>query len=135
MKKALLALLFLTLSLFAGVKDVDIAQLEAMQKKGVPVIDIRTPEEWRQSGLVPGSHPIMFFAPDGSYDLKGFLAQLKRLGIDKKRPFILVCRSASRTKTLGDFLADKLGYEKVYQLEGGILNWMAHRKPLEPYRR
>ncbi|WP_353661753.1 rhodanese-like domain-containing protein [Hydrogenimonas sp. SS33] len=130
-------LLFLLLpwTLLAGVKSLDIATFEKMQRSGVPVVDIRTPAEWRQTGIIPGSHTIMFFGPDGRYDVPAFLEALKNLGIDKKSPFILVCRSASRTRMVGNFLSGKLGYEKVYDLQGGILNWMAHHKPLVPYRR
>jgi len=64
-----------------------------------------------------------------------FLAALKRLGVDtKEKPVILVCRSASRTRMLGNFLNERLGYENVYHLTGGILNWKAHGKPLVPYK-
>ena len=131
----LLLTLLLPLSLWAGVQSIDIPTLEAMRKAGVPVVDIRTPMEWRQTGIIEGSHTVMFFGPDGRYDVQAFLEALKKAGIGKKTPFILVCRSGSRTKTVGDFLADKLGYEKVYDLRGGILNWLNRRKPLVPYRR
>ncbi len=130
--KTILLLLTTALALFAGVKDLDIASFETMKQSGVPVIDIRTPGEWRETGIIPGSHTIMFFDPAGRYDLEGFLKRLSQLGIDRQKPFILVCRSANRTKMLGNFLSDKLGYRKVYELEGGILNWRRHRKPLEP---
>ncbi len=132
MKKYLLTVLLLCVSLFAGVKDLDIDSFEKVKKEGIPVIDIRTPSEWRETGIIDGSHPIMFFDPSGNYDLKSFLEKLSRLGIGKKSPFVLVCRSASRTKMLGDFLSDKMGYEKVYELKGGILNWRRHHKPLKP---
>ncbi|WP_457599171.1 rhodanese-like domain-containing protein [Hydrogenimonas sp.] len=131
MKKILL-LLIAAATLIAGVKDLDIPSFEKMKKAGIPVIDIRTPGEWRETGVIPGSHTVMFFDPAGRYDLEGFLKRLSQLGIDKKTPFILVCRSASRTKMVGDFLSDKLGYRNVYELGGGILNWRRHHKPLVP---
>ncbi len=132
MKKSLLYILILSVSLFAGVKDLDIEKFEKLKKQGIPVIDIRTPAEWRETGIIEGSHTIMFFDPSGRYDLKSFLQQLSKLGIDKNRPFVLVCRSASRTKMVGDFLSDKLGYKNVFELKGGILNWKRHNKPLKP---
>jgi rhodanese-related sulfurtransferase len=133
MKKSLLLLLF-PFYLFAGVVALDIPDFENFRAHNVPIIDIRTPGEWKETGIIEKSVPLTFFRNDGSYDLEGFLAHLKRLGIDKKKPFVLVCRSASRTKTLGNFLSNKLGFEKVYELKGGILNWKAHRKPLKPVR-
>ncbi|BBG64876.1 rhodanese-like domain protein [Hydrogenimonas sp.] len=132
MKKIALFILLFSISLFAGVKDLDIESFEKIKREGVPVIDIRTPQEWRETGVIEGSHTIMFFDRSGRYDLKSFLERLSALGIDKNRPFVLVCRSASRTKMVGDFLADKMGYKKVFELEGGILNWKRHNKPLVP---
>ncbi len=133
MKRILfLALLFVS-SLLAGVKDLEIDRFETMRKQ-MPVVDIRTPAEWRETGIVPGSFTITFFQPDGRYDVPAFIAALKKIGITKETPFILVCRSASRTRMVGNFLADKMGYNKVYHLKGGILNWIAHKKPLALYR-
>ncbi len=132
MKKIILFLTILTISLVAGVKDLDVKSFEQAKKSGVPVIDIRTPEEWRETGIIEGSYPIMFFDSAGRYDLNSFLNRLGQLGIGKETPFVLVCRSANRTKMVGDFLSDKLGYKKVYELKGGILNWKRHNKPLKP---
>jgi len=133
MKKSLLLIVF-PIYLLAGVVALDIPTFEKYRARNVPIIDIRTPSEWRETGMIEKSVPLTFFRADGSYDLQEFLRRLKRLGIGKQTPFVLVCRSASRTKRLGDFLSDKLGYEKVYELEGGILNWIAHRKPLKRSR-
>jgi rhodanese-related sulfurtransferase len=134
MKRSIVLLALLPLLLFAEVRDLNIAGFEKLKSHGIPVIDIRTPQEWKETGVIEGSHPITFFRADGSYDLRDFLHRLKKLGIDRKdKPFILVCRSASRTRTLGNFLNEKLGYENVYHLTGGILNWRAHGKPLVPY--
>ncbi|RLA22592.1 MAG: hypothetical protein DRQ62_07725, partial [Gammaproteobacteria bacterium] len=32
------------------------------------VIDIRTPQEWKSTGIIPGSHPVKFFDQNGKYD-------------------------------------------------------------------
>ena len=130
MKPLILITLF-PLILAADLITLDISSFEKERKKGTAVIDIRTPSEWRETGLIAKSVPLTFFRPDGSYDLAAFLAALKARHIGKETPFILVCRSASRTKLLGDFLSKRLGYKKVYQLRGGILNWKAHHKPLK----
>ena len=36
----------------ADVTPVDDAALERLMQRGVPVIDIRTPEEWRETGII-----------------------------------------------------------------------------------
>jgi len=134
MKKIITLLSFLPLLLFGEVRDLNIASFEKLKNNGIPVIDIRTPAEWKETGIIQGSHTITFFRPDGSYDVQAFVNNLKRVGIAKESPFILVCRSASRTRMLGNFLSEKMGYENVYHLTGGLLNWKAHEKPLVSYK-
>ena len=40
--------------------NVDNAQLKTLIAQGVPVYDIRRPEEWRQTGVVEGSRTLTF---------------------------------------------------------------------------
>jgi len=135
MKKIFALILLLPAILFGEVKDLDIVSFEKMKQNGVPVIDIRTPGEWKGTGIIDRSKTIMFFHPDGSYNVQEFLDRLKKLGINKEKPFILVCRSSNRTRMLGNILSDKLGYKYVYHLKGGILNWKSHGKPLKSYNK
>jgi len=135
MKKLLLYTLFLPTLLFSEVKSINIQTFEKMVQMGVPVIDIRTQKEWKETGIIKNSKTVTFFQPNGSYDLNAFLNQLKKMKIDKNTPFILVCRSSSRTKLLGNFLSNKLGYKNVYHLQGGIINWKLHAKPLKSYEK
>ena len=134
MRQSIFYLLLLPVLLFGEVRDLNIAAFEKLKANGIPVIDIRTQQEWQETGIIEGSHPITFFRPDGSYNIQDFLAKLKALGIGKKSPFILVCRSASRTRILGNYLSERAGYENVYHLTGGLLNWKAHGKPLTAYK-
>ena len=135
MKKIIFLILFLPYLLFAQVKDVDVNSFEKMRQNGTPVIDIRTKQEWKDTGIISNSNTIEFFHTDGSHNVEQFLNSLKKLGIDKNKPLILVCRSSNRTKILGDFLSDKLGFKEVYHLKGGIVNWKAHGKQLKPYHK
>jgi len=45
--------------------NVSNAELEAKLKKDIPIIDIRLPEEWRETGVIKGSHRITFFNAGG----------------------------------------------------------------------
>ncbi len=131
MKKILLLLALAYTFLLADFKGVDAAQLETLAKQGVPVIDIRTPSEWRETGIIPGSHLIMFYDYQGRYDLAKWMSAFKKVVKNKHQPFILVCRSASRTKTVGRYLAHELGYDKAMELTDGIMfGWIAKGKPV-----
>ena len=54
------ALLIASAPLRAEVIKVDVARFEQLRAKGVPVIDLRTPEEWSATGVIEGSHLVTF---------------------------------------------------------------------------
>ena len=120
-KKILLLFVTLQAILFADFTSIGADDLKKLQAENVPVIDIRTPGEWKETGVVPGSHKIMFFDERGNYDVQKFLNALYKVAPDKNKPVVLVCRTASRTKIVGDFLSKQVGYKKVKDLKGGIM--------------
>ena len=117
MKKILLGVMVLTATLFAEVQH--IAATPDFFKKEIPVIDIRTPGEWRQTGIVKGAYTIMFFDDRGGYNVDKFLIELNKV-VNKDEPFALICRTGSRTAMISDFLDKDLGY-KVINLTGGMV--------------
>ena len=119
MKKFFLLFLF-TYSLMASFKEIDADTLLKMQKSGVVVIDIRTPQEWNNRGIIKGAKKIMFFTPNGGADVPNFMFKLGNLIKDKSKPFIIYCAHANRTKKLGEWLTKNLGFKNVYELKGGI---------------
>jgi len=121
MKKILLALGFFSVSLFADFKTVEANEFSKLQAKGYPVIDIRTPGEWKQTGIIKGAHKMMFFTPKGQPDLANWFFELGHLVKDKKQPILIYCAHANRTKSLGQGLIQS-GFENVYELKGGIEN-------------
>lgn len=127
MKKILL-LCFFSLYASAGFINLNPSQLQEQIDKGTIVIDIRTPPEWRELGVVPTSKTIMFFNEKGGYDVQAWLNELSRHIKDKNQPFILVCRSGNRTGTVGNFLSKKLGFKKVYHLQHGIKSWIKEKR-------
>jgi rhodanese-related sulfurtransferase len=120
MKKVLFSIVLLSTLLVSGFEAVDAEQLIKMRKEGVPVIDIRTPQEWKERGIIEGAHLAMFFDSRGKAHAKEWLGKLSQLVKNKKEPFIIYCAHANRSKVVGKWLSDKLGYEKVYELKGGI---------------
>jgi len=114
------------------VKDiecVDHNELEQFMEQGAKVVDIRTDMEWKNTGIIDKSHRLTFFDRFGNYDMHSWLANFEKIVSDKSESFVLVCAHANRTKILGSFLRDKLGYKNVFELCGGIeLGWIARGK-------
>ena len=117
MKKTFLTLLILASSLLAEVTEQYISQKLIDSK--IPIVDIRTPGEWRETGIVKNSVPIMFFNERGGYDVDAFLTELNAK-VDTKKQFALICRTGSRTTMISAFLSKELGYS-VINIKGGIV--------------
>jgi rhodanese-related sulfurtransferase len=129
MKKIILVLSLLSISLFAAVKH-EYASQKLLDSK-VKIIDIRTPAEWHETGLLKGSIPIMFFDEERKFNMQKFLSELNKY-IKPGEEFALICRTGSRTAMLADYLDQELGY-KVINIRGGILYAIGNNLPIEPY--
>lgn len=98
----------------------------------IKIIDIRTPGEWKTTGLVKGSIPIMFFDEQGNYNVDAFLGELNKY-VKKNEKFALICNSGNRTQVVGKFLGNQLGYS-VIDLQGGIQYAIGKKMPLVAYK-
>ena len=76
--------------LSADVKTVSISPDEI--KKYDQIVDIRTPSEWQETGIITGAKTITFDPSDKS----AFLDELSK-AVDIKKPIALVCRSGRRS--------------------------------------
>jgi len=130
MKKVLILLALLFGTVWAEV--INEPPSKALMQKEIPVIDIRTPDEWKQTGVLKGSILIMFYDKKGDYDLKKFLKELNAK-VDTKKPYALLCLSGSRTSILASYLAQTYGHT-IYNLEGGILAAYRAGLPLVEYK-
>ncbi|MEY3219905.1 MAG: hypothetical protein RIT27_1262 [Pseudomonadota bacterium] len=116
-------------SAVAEVKNIDNNMLQTLIKQGVPIVDIRTPEEWKATGIVEGSHLLTFFDKNGRYDAANWTQSLEKI-TQKDQPVILICRTGNRTTNVAHFLDKKMGYQMVYNVERGIVGWLQKGNPV-----
>jgi len=95
------------------------------------VIDIRTPQEWQQTGIISGSHPVMFFDRNGKYDAEKWLTEVKKLQTSPDQEVILVCQSGGRSGKVGHFLTDQLNMSHISHLSNGISSWIKEKRPTQ----
>ncbi|UPT76799.1 rhodanese-like domain-containing protein [Sulfurovum sp. XGS-02] len=130
MKRIVIGLCLMTVSLMAELYQV--WATPEFAEKNMKIIDIRTPAEWRETGIVKGSYTIMFFDEKGNFNVPDFLEQLERV-VKKDEPFALICRVGSRTGIVSEFLSERLGY-KVTNLKGGIMKMIHEGYKTVPYQ-
>jgi phage shock protein E len=104
-------------SLFSFVQESQVLAPTAFQKKisqtkDAVVVDVRTKPEVEQ-GVIPGAV---------NFDVKSeaFEAQIKKL--DKNKTYFLYCKGGVRSNKAAN-LMKSLGFQKIYELEGGIDAW------------
>jgi len=115
--------------LYAQVSNIDNAELKQLITQGVPVIDVRRQEEWKQTGVVKGSHLLTFFDKQGKYDVNKWMTEFSRIA-GQDDTFILICRTGSRTGIISKFLDQKLSYHKVNNVTKGITQWIRKGNPV-----
>lgn len=116
LKKIFALLILMTLSLFAEYKNAYITQ-EMLDSK-LPIVDVRTKPEWRETGLLKGAIPIVFFSEQGKPLVNEFLKELNEK-VDTSKPFAIICHTGSRTSVIAPWLSKELNYN-VINLMGGM---------------
>lgn len=102
--------------------DIDTAELVTLVNKGVKVVDIRRTDEWRQTGVIPGSKLLTAFDARGQLNAS-FPSEFESL-VGKNEQVVIICRSGNRSTVLSRALAERVGYTNVYNVAGGIVRWM-----------
>lgn len=106
----------------APFKNASNDELETLLAKGTKIIDIRRPEEWKQTGVVKGS--ILLTAFDARNQIVPDFEKALSETVSKDEPFILICRTGSRTSVIALPLAEELGYSQVINATKGITSWI-----------
>jgi len=86
--------------------------LAEMRASGGLIVDIRTPEEWADTGVIEGAMLVTFA------DADRFLAAV---GADLAdgRPLLLVCRSGRRSAAAAEALTGKIP-NRIVSVDGGM---------------
>ncbi len=95
------------------------------------VIDIRTPREWENTGIIPNSHPVTFFDSRGNYNAEQWLAEVNKLKSSPDQEIILVCRSGVRSGRAGHYLSQTLNLPNISHLKNGMNSWLRADLPTE----
>jgi len=82
------------------------------------ILDVRTPEEFETS-RIPNSKNIDFYNP------QNFMQEIEKL--DKSNSYYVYCRTGVRSANSCQ-LMNELGFHKVYNLLGGIVEWKGEIK-------
>lgn len=83
-----------------------------LELEDVQLVDVRTPKEYEEERIA-NSQNIDYNSPTFEEDIAK---------LDKAKPVILYCKGGTRSAKCAKKLEDA-GFQKIYDLEGGISKW------------
>ena len=110
-------------------ESIDSTALQAKLQSGIKLIDIRRPEEWRETGVVEGSIQSTAFDANGKF-LSAFVEMLEGT-VQPDEEFAVICRTGNRTAALSNWLATRGGYSNVLNVSDGITRWIEEGRPVD----
>ena len=106
------------------------AAFRAQSMGDMTIVDIRTPDEWAQSGSPRDAWQIDMQRPD-------FLAAFyKALNEDRSTPVAIICATGVRSKRL-TMLLEQAGFTQVFDVSEGMFGssagagWLASKLPVD----
>ncbi len=100
----------------------------------ITLVDIRTPPEWKETGIAKGAKLINMLHPQGA---PGFTnALLEKVNGDRNAPIALICRTGNRTTQVQRYLQSQ-GFTQVYNVKEGMAGsgagpgWLKRGLPVE----
>ncbi|MBT3401074.1 MAG: rhodanese-like domain-containing protein [Rhodospirillaceae bacterium] len=99
----------------------------------IVLVDVRSPREWRETGLPEHARPITIHDPAG---IEGFGEKvLAAVDGDRERPIALICARGYRSARARDYLAS-IGFTRLLDVREGMLGrdgapgWLERGLPL-----
>ena len=89
--------------------------------KDMILLDVRTEEEWKETGIIPGALTVPNFR---------LIAEMQNgLNLDQGKPVVAICRSGNRSKQVVEYL---LGQNiDAVNLERGMIGWYQQQFDVE----
>lgn len=103
------------------IKRISVSEFkEKVESSNFTLLDIRTPEEFNES-RIKGAVLYDIYNPNFKEDISQ---------LDKEKSYLIYCRSGSRSM-FALSLFKQLGFEEVYECEGGLVYWQVMRYDIE----
>ena len=129
---SIITLFLLSVGAQAQITHIDNEKTQSLLQEGIPIIDVRTKSEWKETGIVEGSHLLTLFDETGNFDIQKWMADLDKIA-GKDKPFMLICAVGGRTGMLSQYLDSREGYTQVHNVVRGIDHWIRSDMPVVDY--
>jgi rhodanese-related sulfurtransferase len=117
-RRVFAAVLLASAGLANAAPDIDAREAATAVAAGkITLIDIRTPPEWKETGVARGAKLINMLHPQGA---AGFTSDLlEKVKGDRNAPIALICRTGNRTAQVQRYL-QSVGFTNVQNVREGM---------------
>ena len=107
----------------AEVIDIDNSELKNLIDKNINIIDVRTQNEWKSTGIIEGSILISLLDKKNKFIFENWYENFNKK-ISKNESVIFVCALGVRSKYISNLINKKKPDLKIYNLKKGINDWI-----------
>ena len=123
MKILLVIFVLFTKFVNAEVIHIDNRELSNLIEKEVKIIDVRTKNEWKETGIIKGSFLISLLNTNKKFIFENWYEMFKnKFGNNKS--IVFICASGVRSNYISHLVKKKEPDLKVYNLKKGINYWI-----------
>ena len=117
--------IFLLFSKFVNAEVIDInnRELSNLIERKIKIIDVRTQNEWKSTGVIKGSFLISLLNKNKKFIFEDWYEMFnKKFG--RNNSIIFICASGIRSNYISHLVKNKDPDLTVYNLKKGINNWI-----------
>ena len=123
MKIFLVIFLLFTKFVNAEVININNKELINLIEKEIKIIDVRTPNEWKSTGIIKGSFLISLLNKDKKFIFKDWY-EIFNNKFGSNQSIIFICASGVRSNYISHLVKKKKPDLIVYNLKKGINHWI-----------
>jgi len=121
----ILLIIFILSSKFvnADVIHIDNRELSNLIKKEIKIIDVRTQNEWKSTGIIKGSYLISLLNKNKKFIFEDWF-EIFNNKFGKNKSIVFICASGVRSNYISNLVKKKEPDLIVFNLNKGINNWI-----------
>ena len=123
MKIVIVIFILFTKFVNAEVIDINNKELSNLIKKEIEIIDVRTQNEWKSTGIIKGSFLISLLNKNKKFIFKDWYEMFNNK-FGKNKSIIFICASGVRSNYISHLVKKKKPDLIVYNLKKGINYWI-----------
>ena len=123
MKILLVIFVLFTKFVNADVINIDNRELSNLIEKEIKIIDVRTQNEWKSTGIIKESYLVSLLNKNKKFIFEDWYAMFENK-FGKNESIVFICASGVRSNYISHLVQRRKPDLKIYNLEKGINHWI-----------